>query len=194
MLSAQCLRGSPWRYHGNVSLKNWRRSGCRGRKPGFERSGAGAAGRSRRDLICVRGPDAVHAVPLAPVEAEAQRRLAALSGDQKVQIVTTAPAAPMRRGPAGHRPFRRGAGRAAEPEDRPPSDAAGGPEQVSGVARNCRHRLGQGAWGIDADLEPCGGAGAAGAAGRAAGRRYLWPLAAADAGPDRPAPPAATAR
>ncbi len=46
----------------------------------------------------IEAPDAVMARALSEAEAEAQRRLSALSGDQKVQIVTTAPAAP--RGPA----------------------------------------------------------------------------------------------
>ncbi len=77
-----------------------------------------------------------------------------------------------------------GKGAAAEPEDRPAPDAAagraaadhrGGPDH--------RHRHGQGRGGqIDRLVQPCGGAGAAGAAGRSAGCRYLWSVAAADDG------------
>src|SRR5690606_35354789 len=69
----------------------------------------------------------------APVEAEAQRRLSALAGVEKVQIVTTAPAAP--RGPAPQVVARSG----GEP---PPSLKIGrhptpqaGPAPVGGVAR-----------------------------------------------------------
>ena len=83
----------------------------------------------------IEAPDAVYARALAPVEAEAQRRLAALSGDQKVQIVTTAPAAP--RGAAPQVTARSGEGQAAPPNlkiGRHPTPQAG-PEQVSGVAR-----------------------------------------------------------
>ena len=82
----------------------------------------------------IEAPDAELARALAPIEAEAQRRLSALSGVEKVQIVTTAPAAP--RGPAPQVVARSGAG---EP---PPSLKIGrhptpqaGPAPVSGVAR-----------------------------------------------------------
>ncbi|SIQ24835.1 ATP-binding protein involved in chromosome partitioning [Paracoccus thiocyanatus] len=81
----------------------------------------------------IEAADAVMARALAPVEAEAQRRLSALAGVEKVQIVTTAPAAP--RGPAPQVVARSG----GEP---PPSLKIGrhptpqaGPAPVSGVAR-----------------------------------------------------------
>ncbi|KGJ06797.1 ATP-binding protein involved in chromosome partitioning [Paracoccus halophilus] len=79
--------------------------------------------------------DAASARALAPVEAEAQRRLTALCGDQKVQIVMTAPAAskaPPPRAAAGA-----GGGRDAPPSmkiGRHPTPQAG-PAPVSGVAR-----------------------------------------------------------
>lgn len=86
----------------------------------------------------IEAPDAVVARALAPVEAEAQRRLTALSGDQRVQIVMTAPAAP--RGAAPQVVARSGEG--APPADAPPSLKIGrhptpqaGPAPVSGVAR-----------------------------------------------------------
>lgn len=94
----------------------------------------------------IEAPDAVMARALAEAEAEAQRRLSALSGDQKVQIVTTAPAAP--RGPApqvvarsGQTPGQ-GQGQGQGAQDAPPSLKIGrhptpqaGPAPVSGVAR-----------------------------------------------------------
>ena len=84
----------------------------------------------------IEAPDAVVARALAPVEAEAQRRLTALTGDQKVQIVMTAPAAP--RGPAPQVVARSGGGQGGEPPSlkigRHPTPQAG-PAPVSGVAR-----------------------------------------------------------
>ena len=84
----------------------------------------------------IEAPDAVVARALAPVEAEAQRRLTALTGDQKVQIVMTAPAAP--RGPAPQVVARSGEGQGGEPPSlkigRHPTPQAG-PAPVSGVAR-----------------------------------------------------------
>ncbi|MDT1063476.1 Mrp/NBP35 family ATP-binding protein [Paracoccus sp. CPCC 101403] len=76
---------------------------------------------------------------LAPVEAEAQRRLAALPGVEKVQIVTTAPAAPRRAAaPAGDVVARSGQAGAEPPPSlkigRHPTPQAG-PAPVSGVAR-----------------------------------------------------------
>jgi ATP-binding protein involved in chromosome partitioning len=88
----------------------------------------------------IEAPDAVFARALAPVEAEAQRRLAALAGDQKVQIVTTAPAAP--RGSAPQVTARSGEGQGQGQAGEPPSLKIGrhptpqaGPAPVSGVAR-----------------------------------------------------------
>ena len=84
----------------------------------------------------IEAPDAVVARALAPVEAEAQRRLTALTGDQKVQIVMTAPTAP--RGPAPQVVARSGEGQGGEPPSlkigRHPTPQAG-PAPVSGVAR-----------------------------------------------------------
>ncbi len=88
----------------------------------------------------IEAPDAVFARALGPVEAEAQRRLAALAGDQKVQIVTTAPAAP--RGSAPQVVARSGEGQGQGQAGEPPSLKIGrhptpqaGPAPVSGVAR-----------------------------------------------------------
>jgi ATP-binding protein involved in chromosome partitioning len=88
----------------------------------------------------IEAPDAVFARALGPVEAEAQRRLAALAGDQKVQIVTTAPAAP--RGSAPQVTARSGEGQGQGQAGEPPSLKIGrhptpqaGPAPVSGVAR-----------------------------------------------------------
>ncbi len=91
----------------------------------------------------IEAADAVQARALADAEAEAQRRLSALAGDQKVQIVMTAPAAP--RGPApqvvarsGDAQPQTGAPQGGEPPSlkigRHPTPQAG-PAPVSGVAR-----------------------------------------------------------
>ncbi|WP_449044591.1 Mrp/NBP35 family ATP-binding protein [Paracoccus versutus] len=81
----------------------------------------------------IEAADAASARALAPVEAEAQRRLSALPGVEKVQIVTTAPIAP--RGGAPQVAARSGG-------EAPPSLKIGrhptpqaGPAPVSGVAR-----------------------------------------------------------
>jgi len=88
------------------------------------------------DLVrfVIEAADAATARAFAPVEAEAERRLSALPGVEKVQIVTTAPAAP--RGAAPQVVARSGEG------DVPPSLKIGrhptpqaGPAPVSGVAR-----------------------------------------------------------
>lgn len=92
----------------------------------------------------IEAVDAVQARALADAEAEAQRRLSALAGDQKVQIVMTAPTTP--RGPAPQVVARSGEGQAAQsgaqPGGEPPSLKIGrhptpqaGPAPVSGVAR-----------------------------------------------------------
>ena len=91
----------------------------------------------------IEAADAVQARALTDAEAEAKRRLAALAGDQKVQIVMTAPAAP--RGPApqvvarsGDAQPQTGAPQGGEPPSlkigRHPTPQAG-PAPVSGVAR-----------------------------------------------------------
>ncbi|KRW94951.1 Mrp/NBP35 family ATP-binding protein [Paracoccus sp. MKU1] len=83
----------------------------------------------------IEAGDAAAARALAPVEAEAQRRLSALPGVEKVQIVTTAPAAP--RGAAPQVVARSGGADAAPPSlkiGRHPTPQAG-PAPVSGVAR-----------------------------------------------------------
>ncbi|KGJ12206.1 MRP family ATP-binding protein [Paracoccus versutus] len=81
----------------------------------------------------IEAADAASARALVPVEAEAQRRLSALPGVEKVQIVTTAPTAP--RGGAPQVAARSGG-------EAPPSLKIGrhptpqaGPAPVSGVAR-----------------------------------------------------------
>ena len=81
----------------------------------------------------IEAADAATARALAPVEAEAERRLKALPGVERVQIVTTAPAGP--RGPAPQVAARSGG-------DAPPSLKIGrhpppqaGPAPVPGVAR-----------------------------------------------------------
>ncbi|WP_374636865.1 P-loop NTPase, partial [Paracoccus sp. (in: a-proteobacteria)] len=90
----------------------------------------------------IEAPDAVFARALAPVEAEAQRRLAALAGDQKVQIVMTAPAAPRGAAPQVVARSGEGQGQGQAPAGEPPSLKIGrhptpqaGPAPVSGVAR-----------------------------------------------------------
>lgn len=85
-----------------------------------------------RFVIEAADPEAARA--LAPLEAEAERRLRALSGVEKVQIVLTAPAGP--RGAAPDVVARSGQGGAAPnlKIGRHPTPQAG-PEKVSGVAR-----------------------------------------------------------
>ncbi|SMG12238.1 Mrp/NBP35 family ATP-binding protein [Paracoccus sp. J56] len=82
----------------------------------------------------IEAGDAATARALAPVEAEAQRRLSALPGVEKVQIVTTAPAAP--RGAPPQVVARSGG--ASDPPSlkigRHPTPQAG-PAPVGGVAR-----------------------------------------------------------
>lgn len=80
----------------------------------------------------IEAPDAVAARALASVEAEAERRLRALPGVEKVQIVTTAPTAP--RGPAPPAAARPGAEAPSLKIGRHPTPQAG-PQPVSGVAR-----------------------------------------------------------
>ena len=92
----------------------------------------------------IEAPDADSARALAAVQAEAERRLRALPGIERVQIVTTAPAAP--RGPAqhshaSHSPAPQVTARSGPPGEAPslkigrhPTPQAG-PLPVSGVAR-----------------------------------------------------------
>lgn len=80
----------------------------------------------------IEAPDAAAARALAPVEAEAERRLRALAGVEKVQIVTTAPTAP--RGPAPPAAARPGTEAPSLKIGRHPTPQAG-PQPVSGVAR-----------------------------------------------------------
>ncbi|WP_134678959.1 Mrp/NBP35 family ATP-binding protein [Paracoccus ravus] len=88
-----------------------------------------------RFVIEAANPEAAKA--LAPVEAEAERRLRAIPGVEKVQIVMTAPAAPRGAPPAGAEVARR-SGQGEPPPSlkigRHPTPQAG-PEPVSGVAR-----------------------------------------------------------
>ncbi|WP_347268280.1 Mrp/NBP35 family ATP-binding protein [Paracoccus sp. (in: a-proteobacteria)] len=75
----------------------------------------------------IEAPDAQQARAFAAVEAEAQRRLAALPGVEKVQIVTTAPSAPRGAPAAGQAAPSLKIGRHPTPQ--------AGPAPVSGVAR-----------------------------------------------------------
>jgi len=87
----------------------------------------------------IEASDAAAARALAPAEAEARRRLGALPGVEKVQIVMTAPAGPRQAPQAGAEVVARsGAAAGAEPPSlkigRHPTPQAG-PAPVSGVAR-----------------------------------------------------------
>ncbi|MBD9525924.1 MULTISPECIES: Mrp/NBP35 family ATP-binding protein [Paracoccus] len=85
----------------------------------------------------IEAADADAARAMAPVEAEAERRLRAIPGVEKVQIVMTAPAGPRRAPPAGAEVVAR-SGQGEPPPSlkigRHPTPQAG-PAPVSGVAR-----------------------------------------------------------
>ncbi|MTH76448.1 Mrp/NBP35 family ATP-binding protein [Paracoccus aestuariivivens] len=85
----------------------------------------------------IEAADADAARALSPVEAEAERRLRAIPGIEKVQIVMTAPTGPRRGPPAGAEVVAR-SGQGEPPPSlkigRHPTPQAG-PEPVSGVAR-----------------------------------------------------------
>ncbi len=134
-----------------------------------------------RFVIEAADPDEARA--LEPVRAAAEAVLRGLPGVAQVQVVLTA------HGPAAKAP----------PPNlkigQHPTPQQGGPQRITGVDRILAIASGKGGVGKSTVVvQPRRGAGAAGAAGRAAGCRHLRSVAAAHDGRDRSARPRPTAR